>query len=166
MIVVKATSNFCLAFPSFSLVNFLQCTFLAGFGNNFQDHRRLLEQLFRVIGNYQKAGTSFRKRSRVRILHLGSDFIVASRTIFGIYSQKTAKHCENQQRKFKKYFFGFLEPLKNIHLVTLSLQGVVSIRIRTLSMCAWFLNKLLVLLKTVKKNKPVTEEIILENRLQ
>jgi hypothetical protein len=31
-------------FPCLSLVNFLQCTFMAGLRNNFQDHRRLSEQ--------------------------------------------------------------------------------------------------------------------------
>ncbi len=34
-IVPKAGSNFCSVFPSLSLVDFLQCTFMMGFWNNF-----------------------------------------------------------------------------------------------------------------------------------
>ncbi len=40
--------NFDLSFPSLSLslVHFLQCTFMTGFRNNSQNHKRLSEQLF------------------------------------------------------------------------------------------------------------------------
>jgi hypothetical protein len=44
-IVLKAVANFCSRFPCPSLVGFLQCIFMAGFQNNYQDHRRLSEQL-------------------------------------------------------------------------------------------------------------------------
>jgi hypothetical protein len=44
-IVPKAVTNFCSVFPLHTLVNFYQCTFVAGFRNNFQDHRRVTEQL-------------------------------------------------------------------------------------------------------------------------
>jgi hypothetical protein len=37
--------KFLSGFPSLSLVNFLYRIFMAGFWNNFQDHRRLPEQL-------------------------------------------------------------------------------------------------------------------------
>jgi hypothetical protein len=46
---------------SFSLNDFIQCVHvMAGYRKNFQDHRWLAEK--RVIGGYQKAGTSFLKR--------------------------------------------------------------------------------------------------------
>jgi hypothetical protein len=37
--------NFCsgFGFPSLSIVDFLQCTFMAGIRNNFEDHKRLSE---------------------------------------------------------------------------------------------------------------------------
>jgi hypothetical protein len=44
-IVPKAVSNFCSGFPLLSLVNFFQCTFIAGFRNNFQDRSRVMKQL-------------------------------------------------------------------------------------------------------------------------
>ncbi len=43
-IVPKAASNFCPDFPSLSLVDIFRCiarTFMDGFRENFQDHRRL-----------------------------------------------------------------------------------------------------------------------------
>jgi hypothetical protein len=40
----KVSSN-CTGFPSLLLVDFLQCTFMVGFRNNFQDYRRLSKQL-------------------------------------------------------------------------------------------------------------------------
>jgi hypothetical protein len=39
------TSKFCFGFPSLSPIDFLQCTFMDDFQNNFQNHRRLSEQL-------------------------------------------------------------------------------------------------------------------------
>jgi hypothetical protein len=64
-IVPKASSEFMFRL-SFSLSDFIQCVHvMAGFRNNFQDHRRLAEK--RVIGGYQKAGTSFLKRVTGRI---------------------------------------------------------------------------------------------------
>jgi hypothetical protein len=44
-IVPKAASNFCSGFPLLSSMKFFQCTFIAGFRNNFQDHSRVMEQL-------------------------------------------------------------------------------------------------------------------------
>jgi hypothetical protein len=44
-IVPKVASNFCSGIPLLSLVNFFQCTFIAGFRNNFQDHSPVMEQL-------------------------------------------------------------------------------------------------------------------------
>ncbi len=48
--VPKVASNFCSSFPLLSLIDFLQCTFMAGFQkfseslwNNLKSHRRLLE---------------------------------------------------------------------------------------------------------------------------
>ncbi len=41
---LKKLTNFYSGIPLNSLVDFLQCTFLAGFQNN-QDHRRVTEQL-------------------------------------------------------------------------------------------------------------------------
>jgi hypothetical protein len=38
----ETASNYCYGFPSLSLVDFLQCTFMAGFRNNlFRDQRHL-----------------------------------------------------------------------------------------------------------------------------
>jgi hypothetical protein len=36
--------------------------YIGGFHNNFQDHRRLSEQMLRVIRGYQKAGANSLKR--------------------------------------------------------------------------------------------------------
>jgi hypothetical protein len=44
----KAASNFCSGFPLLSLVYFFQCTFIAGFRNNFQNHRQVSEQLLKA----------------------------------------------------------------------------------------------------------------------
>jgi hypothetical protein len=41
-------------FPLPSLVNFFQCTFIAGFRNNFQDHRRVTEQLLETQAAIRK----------------------------------------------------------------------------------------------------------------
>jgi hypothetical protein len=53
-IVPKASSNFCSGFPLLSLVDFFQCTFIAGFRNNFQDHRRVTEQLLETQAAIRK----------------------------------------------------------------------------------------------------------------
>jgi hypothetical protein len=53
----KAASN-CSGLPSPSYVDFLQCTFMVGFRNNFQDHQAAFETTFRVTGRYRKAGTT------------------------------------------------------------------------------------------------------------
>jgi hypothetical protein len=44
--------------------------FIAGFRNDFQNHWRLAEQLFRASGGYQKVGTSSLKSVSVRIFRL------------------------------------------------------------------------------------------------
>jgi hypothetical protein len=44
-IVPKVAPKFCSGIPSLTFVDFLQCTFMAGFRNSFQSHRRLSEQL-------------------------------------------------------------------------------------------------------------------------
>jgi hypothetical protein len=63
----------------FLLVNFVKCTFMAGFSkNNFQDHRQLSEQLLES----QEVGTSF--LMRVKSV---TGYIEASR-IFFLFSQK------------------------------------------------------------------------------
>jgi hypothetical protein len=49
----------------------VQCTFIDGFRNNFQDHSRVSEQLFRNTGGYQKAGTSSQKRVTGRNFTIG-----------------------------------------------------------------------------------------------
>jgi hypothetical protein len=48
-IVPKAGSNICSGFPLLS-----QCTFMAGFRNNFQDHRRVSEQLLETQAAIRK----------------------------------------------------------------------------------------------------------------
>jgi hypothetical protein len=58
----KDASNFCSGSPLLSLVDFFQWTFIAGFRNNFQDHRLVYGTTFRDTGSYQKAGTSFLRR--------------------------------------------------------------------------------------------------------
>jgi hypothetical protein len=58
-IVPKAASNFCSGFPLLSLVNFFQCTFIAGFRNNFQDHRRVTEQLLETQAAIRKPEQAF-----------------------------------------------------------------------------------------------------------
>jgi hypothetical protein len=52
--VPKAAYKFCPGFPLLSLVNFFQCTFIAGFRNNFQDHRRVTEQLLETQAAIRK----------------------------------------------------------------------------------------------------------------
>ncbi len=44
-IVPKATKNLCSGFPSLSLEVYLQCTFVAGFRNNFQNQQAFLPTL-------------------------------------------------------------------------------------------------------------------------
>jgi hypothetical protein len=76
----------------FSLVDFFQCTFIAGFRNNVQDHRRVQGTAFRDTGGYQKAGTSSLKRVTGRNFTLVSDFIEASRNIYlDFLHKKTTK---------------------------------------------------------------------------
>jgi hypothetical protein len=71
-IVPKATSNFCYGFPSLSLVDSLQCTFMAGFQN--VAFKLLLKS--QLTGGYRKDGTSFMKRVIGRIFTI-SHFIEA-----------------------------------------------------------------------------------------
>jgi hypothetical protein len=47
-IVPKAASNFCSGFRLLLLVDFIQFTFMAGFMNNFQESRRISEQLLEL----------------------------------------------------------------------------------------------------------------------
>jgi hypothetical protein len=91
-----------------SLVNFFQCTFIASFRNNFQDHSRDTEQFLETKGGYQKAGTSSLKGVTGVISQLVSDFIEASRNIiFDFLYKKATKNYENHKRSFKKYSFEF-----------------------------------------------------------
>ncbi len=94
-----------------SLVNFFQCTFIAGFWNNFQDHIQVLKT-FRNTGSYQKAGTSALKR--VTLLE-GK----ASRNFYLDFLHiKTTKNCEtigdiSISRTLKKYSSPNTVPLIN-----------------------------------------------------
>jgi hypothetical protein len=54
-IVQKAGLNFCSGFPLLSLVDFLQCTFIAGYKNSFQNQRRFLEQLLESQGRLSES---------------------------------------------------------------------------------------------------------------
>jgi hypothetical protein len=78
---------------------------MAGFRNNFQVHRRLTEK--RVIGCYQKGGTSFLQWVTGRIFTLLTDFQKGKQEMyFGFLHKKAAKkqkNCENHQRSYKKY---------------------------------------------------------------
>jgi hypothetical protein len=51
---MDSTANFCSGFPLLSLVDFFQCTFIAGFRNNFQDQRRVTEQLLETQAALRK----------------------------------------------------------------------------------------------------------------
>ncbi len=44
----KSRIKFLFRLSLLSLVDFLQCTFMAGFRNNFQEHRRISEQLLEL----------------------------------------------------------------------------------------------------------------------
>ncbi len=46
--------TFLFGLPLRSLVDFFQCTFIAGFRNNFQDHRRVLKQLLETHTSIRK----------------------------------------------------------------------------------------------------------------
>ncbi len=48
--VPKAASDFCSGFHWLSSADFLESTFMTGFGNYFQDHRRLSESRTKVTG--------------------------------------------------------------------------------------------------------------------
>jgi hypothetical protein len=53
----ESASNFCSGLPSLSLVDIFQCKFMAFIQNNFQDHRRLSDELLvsqAAIGNQNK----------------------------------------------------------------------------------------------------------------
>ncbi len=67
---------------------FFQCTFIAGFRNNFQGHRRRSEcSLKRVIE---------------RNFTISRDFLEASRNIIlDFLYKKTTENCENHKRSFK-----------------------------------------------------------------
>ncbi len=95
---------------------FLRSTLTARFRNNFQNHRRFSE---RLLGSYQKAGTSYQKRVTGSIATISKQ----AETLFNFFFKKTGKNCENHQRSFKKYFFPFQE-LKQIYsFVTQSLYS-------------------------------------------
>jgi hypothetical protein len=82
---------------------FFQCTFIAGFWNNFQAG---FGTTFKGTGGYEKAGTSSLKRDIGRNLTIStvSDFIEASRNfILDFLHKKATENCENHKRSFKKY---------------------------------------------------------------
>jgi hypothetical protein len=56
-IVLKASSNFCSSLSCF-IGQFSPVHIMTGIRNNFQDHRRLSEELFRDTSGHQKAKTS------------------------------------------------------------------------------------------------------------
>jgi hypothetical protein len=47
-------SKNCSGFPLLSFVDFFLCTFIAGFRNNFQGHRRVTEQLLETQAAIRK----------------------------------------------------------------------------------------------------------------
>ncbi len=98
---IKLFRNLCSCFPSLSLVNFLQCTFVGNFRNNFQDHRRLSEQLQdsqAAIGKPEQASCHNYSSTR---FHRSKQ-----KLYFGFSSQKTVqKIFENYQRLFKRQCF-------------------------------------------------------------
>jgi hypothetical protein len=49
-----SNSKNCFGFPLLSLVDFFLCTFIAGFQNNFQNHRRITEQLLETQAAIRK----------------------------------------------------------------------------------------------------------------
>jgi hypothetical protein len=75
-----------------SFADFFQCTFIAGFQNNFQDHRRVTEQLLETQAAIESSLKSVTRRNF---------------TIFYFLSKKTTKNCENHRRSFKKYCFDY-----------------------------------------------------------
>jgi hypothetical protein len=120
--IVPKPSNFCSGFPSLSLVDFLHCTFMAGFQNNFEDHMRLSEQLLvsqAAIGKPEQA----RLIGLLEGLFLFvSDFIEASRNFSLDFLHRKTDKIVKTIRAHLKILFLFLGPSKNIHLVTLSLH--------------------------------------------
>ena len=92
----KAASNFCSGFPLLSLVDFFQCTFIAGFRTNFLDHRRVSESRNKLseegcCRNFTISKWFHRSKQKLN---------------FGFPSQKT-ENCENHKRSFKKNCFEF-----------------------------------------------------------
>ena len=101
----KSCSESRISFALLSLVNFFWCTFIAGFRNNFQNHRRVSEQLLKAQAVIREPEKSSLKRVTGRKV---SNFIEASRNfILDFLYKKTTKNCENHKSSFEKYCFNF-----------------------------------------------------------
>ncbi len=112
----ESCRRFLFGFLSLLLLNVLQGTFMADFPNNFQDHRRLSEQL-------SESQAAIRKLEQAPWRRLGtvlegfsqivSDFIEASwNFILDFLHKKTAENCENHFSAHSKSIFWFLGPSK------------------------------------------------------
>jgi hypothetical protein len=74
---------------------------MAGFWNNFQDHRQLSKQLLESQAAIGKPETSFLESVTGRISTIVFDFIEpSSNFILDFLHKKTAKNLENHQRSF------------------------------------------------------------------
>jgi hypothetical protein len=93
--VPKAASKFCSGFPSLSVIDFLQCTFTAGFREkkNLGSQSGGFRKNFRDAGGYQKAGASSKRvTKRIFFSQLVSDFIEASRNfILNFFTKRQLK---------------------------------------------------------------------------
>ncbi len=127
-LIASLIKFFCSCFPPLSLVEFFQCTFMSGFRNNFQNHRRLSEQLLESQAAFGKPEqATYRITGRIFTISSGKCFPRTRKhgeTLFWIFFIKgQPKKSENHQRSFKKKCFDFQDLQKNINFVTLSFSA-------------------------------------------
>ncbi len=86
--------SLCPSFPSLSLVDFLQCTFMAGFRNNFHDRRRLSEQLSESQDHRRRLENRSKLPKRVtrRIFTISKQFYKSKLKLYHEFSSR--KNCE------------------------------------------------------------------------
>jgi len=93
-----------------------ECTFIAGFRNNFQDHRRVTKQYLETQAALRKPEQALWRGLLEWISQLLSDFIEASETfLFGFPSQKDnwkLWKTEALIQKFEKMFISWNFPFK------------------------------------------------------
>jgi hypothetical protein len=76
--------------------NFSPCTFIASFRNNFEDHRRVTEQLLETQAAIRKPEQALWRGLLEGISQIVSDFIEASRNFYlDFLYKKTTKNYEN-----------------------------------------------------------------------